>query len=120
MPDSREPYGRIVRETWANWAREQVNPKPGWLTPWEKLDAGQREVDMRIGSAVAAQARRDALLNLTEAAIERASAELVRITVDTAVAAERERIRQLALAVRSTCACESCKSFIAGLTGEPS
>jgi len=24
-------------------------PKPSWLVPWEDLDEGQREVDMRIG-----------------------------------------------------------------------
>lgn len=60
MPDDREPLGRIVRETWVAWAREQYRPKPSWLLPWEELDNGQREVDMRIASAVAAQAVHDA------------------------------------------------------------
>jgi hypothetical protein len=50
-PDLREPLGRIVRETWVAWAKEQDDPKPGWLTGWDELDAGQREVDMRIGHA---------------------------------------------------------------------
>jgi hypothetical protein len=50
----REDLGRIVRETWVAWAREQPDPKPSWLTDWDDLDAGQREVDMRIGEAVAA------------------------------------------------------------------
>jgi len=59
MPD-RESLGRLVRETWVEWAREQPNPKPGWLTGWDDLDEGQREVDMRIGEAVAA-AERDRL-----------------------------------------------------------
>lgn len=54
MADPREPLGRVVRETWVAWAREQSDPKPSWLTGWDELDAGQREVDMRIGAAVAA------------------------------------------------------------------
>ena len=59
-PDPREPLGRIVRETWVAWAKEQENPKPSWLAGWDELDDGQREVDMRIASAVAAQAVHDA------------------------------------------------------------
>jgi hypothetical protein len=62
MPDDREALGRLVRETWVAWAKEQYRPKPSWLLPWEDLDNGQREVDMRIGSAVAAQAVADAEL----------------------------------------------------------
>jgi hypothetical protein len=57
MPDSREALDRLVREVWAEWAREQPDPKPSWLTDWDDLDAGQREVDMRIGETVAAVAR---------------------------------------------------------------
>lgn len=49
----REELGRIVRETWVAWAREQAVLKPSWLVPWDELDPGQREVDMRIGEAVA-------------------------------------------------------------------
>ena len=39
------------------WAKEQSAPKANWLTGWEDLDEGQREVDMRIGEAVAAAVR---------------------------------------------------------------
>ena len=53
----REALGRLVREVWVEWAEEQPVPKASWLTPWEQLDGGQREVDMRIGSTVAAVAR---------------------------------------------------------------
>lgn len=53
----REALGRLVRETWVTWAREQPDPKPSWLTGWDELDEGQREVDMRIGEAVAAAER---------------------------------------------------------------
>ncbi|HEY3652365.1 MAG TPA: hypothetical protein VGL33_30655 [Streptosporangiaceae bacterium] len=52
--DDRERLGRIVRETWVAWALEQPDAKPSWLVRWEELDDGQREVDMRIGEAVAA------------------------------------------------------------------
>ena len=62
MDDPREPLGRIVRETWVAWAKEQSSPKPSWLLGWEDLDDGQREVDMRIASAVAVQAVADAKL----------------------------------------------------------
>ena len=53
--DPREPrelVGRFVRQIWVEWAREQPDPKPSWLLPWESLDEGQREVDMRIGAAL--------------------------------------------------------------------
>lgn len=56
MADDREDLGRLVRETWVAWAKEQRDPKPSWLTGWDELDAGQREVDMLIGHAVAVYA----------------------------------------------------------------
>jgi hypothetical protein len=62
----REDLGRIVRETWVKWALGQPDPKPSWLTGWDDLDAGQREVDMLIGSAVAAAADEGAVSELDE------------------------------------------------------
>lgn len=50
--EPRELVGRMVRQIWVEWAREQPDPKPSWLLPWEELDDGQREVDMRIGDAL--------------------------------------------------------------------
>lgn len=47
--EPRELLGRLVRQVWIEWAREQDDPKPSWLLPWEDLDDGQKEVDMRIG-----------------------------------------------------------------------
>lgn len=44
--------GRLVRDTWVEWAQQQPNPKPSWLLPWSELDEGQKEVDRRIGRAV--------------------------------------------------------------------
>lgn len=49
----RERFGRIVRDEWVMWAREQPNPKPSWLVPWEGLSEPDREVDRRIGERLA-------------------------------------------------------------------
>lgn len=51
-----EMLGRLVRDTWVEWAQEQPDPKPSWLLPWDELDEGQKEVDRRIGRAVAVRA----------------------------------------------------------------
>jgi hypothetical protein len=55
MPDNREVLGRVVRETWVAWALEQpdVSDHPSWVKPWGELAGRDKEVDMRIGSAVA-------------------------------------------------------------------
>jgi hypothetical protein len=50
--EPRELVGRLVRQVWVEWAREQPDAKPSWLLPWEETDGGQREVDMRIGAAL--------------------------------------------------------------------
>lgn len=50
--EPRELLGRLVRQVWVEWAREQPEPKPSWLLPWEELDDAQREADMRIGAAL--------------------------------------------------------------------
>lgn len=49
---NREHLGRIVRASWIAWAKQQPNPKPSWLVPWEGLDEPDREVDRRIGEEV--------------------------------------------------------------------
>ena len=54
----REALGRIVREEWIAWAREQPNPKPSWLVPWEGLSEPDREVDRRIGERLAREGAR--------------------------------------------------------------
>lgn len=48
----RDALGRKVREAWVAWAREQPDPKPSWLLPWERLAEPDREVDRRIGEAL--------------------------------------------------------------------
>ncbi len=45
----RELVGKRVRSVWIQWAREQPNPKPSWLVPWDRLSEPDKEVDRRIG-----------------------------------------------------------------------
>lgn len=52
----REWLGRIVREVWIEWAREQPGPKPSWLQPWDDLAEPEQEADRRIGERVAVNA----------------------------------------------------------------
>lgn len=51
---SRDDLGRIVREAWVRWARDQTDPKPSWLVPWEDLPENDREADRQIAEAVIA------------------------------------------------------------------
>lgn len=53
-PVDREGLGRRVRDVWLEWASEQPGPELSWLTPWEELTESEREVDRRIGEALAA------------------------------------------------------------------
>jgi hypothetical protein len=53
----REQRGQLVRKVFMEWAAQQEHPHDSWLIPWEELDAGQKEVDMRIGEAIAAAER---------------------------------------------------------------
>lgn len=54
----REHLGRVVRETWVACAAELDDPKPSHLTGWDELDEWNKEVDRRIGDAVAAEVAR--------------------------------------------------------------
>ena len=49
----REFLGRLVREVWVVWARDQDSPKPHHLLPWEEIAETDREVDRRIGETLA-------------------------------------------------------------------
>lgn len=44
-----EFLGKVVRDVWMDFAREQENPKASWLVPWEDLDEPMKDVDRRIG-----------------------------------------------------------------------
>lgn len=61
--DPRESLGRIVHETRRDFEaeRSELKDRPGFiLQPWEERHPEQQELDMRIGSAVAARAVADA------------------------------------------------------------
>lgn len=60
MTDPREPLGRIVHDQ--RVARSAELRQPFYLSTWEDRDEGQRELDMRIGAAVAVRAVADAKL----------------------------------------------------------
>lgn len=49
----RESLGREVRRVWLAWANEQPSQKPSWLLSWDSLSEADREVDRRIGEALA-------------------------------------------------------------------
>jgi len=49
----REILGQLVRSVWIAWAKEQSDPKPSWLVEWDGLSEPDKEVDRRIGEAVA-------------------------------------------------------------------
>jgi hypothetical protein len=49
-----DDLGRIVRRVWVEFCLETGHiAKPGHIAPWEDLDEWAREVDRRIGVAVA-------------------------------------------------------------------
>jgi hypothetical protein len=54
----REHLGRIVRETWVACAGEQDDPNPSHLVGWDELDEWNKEVDRRIGDAIAREVAR--------------------------------------------------------------
>ncbi len=49
---SPDDLGRIVREAWIKWAKDQPNPKSTWLVPYDKLDETDKEADRMIGEAI--------------------------------------------------------------------
>lgn len=48
----RERLGRLVRAAWVEWAHEQPDPHPSWLTPWDQLSESGKEADRRVGEVV--------------------------------------------------------------------
>lgn len=49
MTADREALGRLVRETWVTWAREQPDPKPSWLVTWDGLPESDLVAERRGG-----------------------------------------------------------------------
>lgn len=74
--EGREKRGKLVRDTWIEWAKEQPNPKPSWFVPWEELSDPDKEVDRRIGDALHDDALRGVfqeIKNLTAGDFEEAA-----------------------------------------------
>lgn len=94
--EPRELVGRMVRQIWVEWAREQPYAKPEWLDPWEQLDDGQREVDMRIGEALFEAGRKagsdhEVIEGLTrEVRIAERAREQIEATLDRVLGARSE------------------------------
>lgn len=64
----RDQLGREVRIAWVRWAREQPNPKPSWLVPYDELSEADKEADRQIGEHVA----KILMLAVVDASIEMA------------------------------------------------
>lgn len=47
-----ERIGKLVRDTWIAWAKEQPNPKQSWLVEWDNLPEPDKDVDIRIAVAI--------------------------------------------------------------------
>ena len=105
MSDDRGPLGRLVRDTWVAWATEQPGVKLSWLVTWDQLpeDDPQREVDMRIGAAVAVRAVADAKLRneRLEAQLFALGAHLPAIRDALELAAEEAEYQALAKRYRA-------------------
>lgn len=71
-----EELGRLVRQVWIEWAKEQLYPKPTWLTPWNLLNEPDKDVDRRIGLAVQADALASVHPSQPSLNIEKAAEEL--------------------------------------------
>jgi hypothetical protein len=55
----REQAGRLVRDVWIQWAKEQPDcaEHPSWTVPYDQIAERDREVDRRIGETLIGYAR---------------------------------------------------------------
>lgn len=53
MDIDRETLGREVRRVWIEFCLENGDTKPSHLASWEEMTEPEREVDRRIGEAIA-------------------------------------------------------------------
>lgn len=82
----REQLGQLVRMAWVEWAKEQDNPKPSWLVPWEELPESDKEADRRIGEFIASKSVNPEMLKLeAENAEYKAIVEKLPVTADGVV-----------------------------------
>jgi hypothetical protein len=53
LPFDRDVFGRMAREAWVRWAKEQSAPNQSWLLSYEDLPESDREAYRQIGEDVA-------------------------------------------------------------------
>ena len=106
MGDVPAGAGRLVRETWVAWAREQPDPKPSWLVPWELLDEQSREADRCIGEDAAAEGQAELVrwLRRERASMERQASAGDPADDDPVRAMQRSNQAATALAITSVLA----------------
>lgn len=61
---NRDDLGELVRQVWVKWAKEQPNPKPSHLLPYDQLPEEHKEVDRRIGVALYLMGRTSMMVEL--------------------------------------------------------
>jgi hypothetical protein len=114
-PFDREQLGRMVREIWVAAAREHPDPKPSWLVPWDELGEWDKEVDRRIGEAVASHA---ALVTAIEThqvgSRERAGLIRQRDLAMTEAAKLREKLASYDSAISWATSCTACARTLDG------
>lgn len=52
MNVDRDKLGRLVREVWIKWAKEQPVAKSSWIVAYDQLSECEKEVDRRIGETL--------------------------------------------------------------------
>lgn len=92
-----EQLGRLVRDVWMEWAREQpdIEQRPDWIDPWEKLPARIQEVDSRIGCVLFAAGFTAAVTGERYLTMQR----IVKAATDLADAGDSKEYQQAALAL---------------------
>jgi hypothetical protein len=93
---ARDPLGRMVREVWIEWARQQPVAKEHWLKPYDQLDEPDKEVDRRIGERLYAQGLGALRLVLDEVGMAIANAEQTFGQDSTEAKGVREALRAVA------------------------
>lgn len=70
-----ETLGRIVRDTWIQWAKIQpdIADHPNWLTEWDQLAERDKEVDRLIGAAIARHISQETVRRLMDRMVDPAN-----------------------------------------------
>lgn len=102
-----EELGKLVREVWIQWAREQPTIKEHWLTPWERLSEPDKDVDRRIGLAIQA----DAYLSGELAGMMEAAEDILPVKTDWENAGEYTKANAATYLYQRTLTARDAKSL---------